>query len=531
MGARGCGKWHKFDTTTAQGPFALTRSAVTRIRQLLEESDYQGALSRLHYGANTAYLHDFDLSLSDSGLRHFAEDLATKTRAIRARLALRPSLTPTVLAQLAARYQIKLPSNEREYKIEHNKMGTPAWWITRLRHLQRTHLDTVHRDLNLVSKRQAIYTSNAAVMLFGDAQQRAEHYLDNTELENGAGKRLSLREIAEHSLSNPAVRNAEFMVRIKGFEQVSKLYSHVAQFFTLTCPSRFHPTLHTGEPNPNFDGSTVRDAQRWLQECWELIRAKLHRCGIRPYGFRIVEPHHDGTPHWHLLLFTAADDAQRLDQYIRHYMLREGGKGAEKYRVKTEVIDPAKGSAVGYIAKYVSKNIDGKHLDTDLEGKPASEASKRITAWARTWKIRQFQQIGGPSVQVWRELRRIKPGNPSATAVEQARCAADAGDWAAFVIAMGGVDLPRRDRPISPYREHREIIDFSTGEVLPDDTAWHGGKKAPRTLGLQTPQQVIVTRTEQWTAIKTGGSRRKVAPQGPPEEGAFRRAAPSLGPV
>ena len=469
--------------------------------------------------------------MSDKDLCHFAEGLATKTRAIRSRLALRPSLAPTVLAQLAARYQIKLPNNEREYKIEHNKMGTTVWWTTRLRHLQRTHLDTVHRDLNLVSRRQACYTSNAAVMLFSDAQQRAEHYLDTTELENREGKRVSLREIAEHSISNPAVRNAEFMVRIKGFEQVSKLYGHSAQFFTLTCPSRFHPTLHTGQANPNFDGSTVRDAQNWLQEHWELIRSKLHRSGIRPYGFRIVEPHHDGTPHWHLLLFTAANDAKPLDKHIRRYMLQEGGKGANKYRVKTEVIDPAKGSAVGYIAKYVSKNIDGKHLDTDLEGKPASEAAQRITAWARTWKIRQFQQIGGPSVQVWRELRRIKPGNPSTTAVEQARCAADAGDWAAFVIAMGGVDLPRRDRPISPYREHREIIDFSTGEVLPDDTAWHGGKKAPRTLGLQTPQQVIVTRTEQWTAIKTGGSRRKVAPQGPPEEGAFRRAAPSLGPV
>lgn len=268
MGARGCGKWHKFDTTTAQGPFALTRSSVTRIRQLLEESDYQGALSRLHYGANTAYLHDFDLSLSDKDLCHFAEGLATKTRAIRSRLALRPSLSPTVLAQLAARYQIKLPSNEREYKIEHNKMGTTVWWTTRLRHLQRTHLDTVHRGLNLVSRRQACYTSNAAVMLFSDAQQRAEHYLDTTELENREGKRVSLREIAEHSISNPAVRNAEFMVRIKGFEQVSKLYGHTAQFFTLTCPSRFHPTLHTGEANPNFDGSTVRDAQNWLQEHW-----------------------------------------------------------------------------------------------------------------------------------------------------------------------------------------------------------------------------------------------------------------------
>ncbi|MBS1212386.1 MAG: replication protein, partial [Proteobacteria bacterium] len=130
---------------------------------------------------------------------------------------------------------------------------------------------------------------------------------------------------------------------------------------------------------------------------------------IQIYGIRVCEPQHDGTPHWHLLLFMEARNAETAGSVLRDYALREDGDepGAQQHRFESVAIDWNKGTAAGYIAKYVSKNIDGFGLEDDLNGHDAKQTAPRVEARASTWGIRQFQQIGGPPVTIWRELRRL----------------------------------------------------------------------------------------------------------------------------
>ncbi len=105
------------------------------------------------------------------------------------------------------------------------------------------------------------------------------------------------------------------MTRMSGFDEIGRVHGHFGCMVTLTCPSSFHKKLAAdGRDNPKFDGSTPRDGADYLQKVWTQIRAKLDREGIRVYGFRVAEPHHDGTPHWHFLLFM---EPQHQDAFRR----------------------------------------------------------------------------------------------------------------------------------------------------------------------------------------------------------------------
>jgi hypothetical protein len=277
---------------------------------------------------------------------------------------------------------------------------------------------------------------------------------------------FTLAELAAKGPANAAIKRAELMTRINGFERIAIAAGHAGLFLTITCPSKMHrmTTIGAGagksRSNGGWDGTTPDEAQRYLAKVWARIRAALARRSVSLYGFRIAEPQHDGTPHWHCLFFYEQKHDATVRAMVRRYALAVDGDepGAQKKRCDFKTMDPAKGTAAGYIAKYVAKNIDGYRLEKDLEGNDSLETSARVEAWATRWRIRQFQQIGGPPVTVWRELRRVEnvpsdaPGFVVAahravnkTAVFEGRDNASVA-WDHYVAAQGGVDCGRNYR-------------------------------------------------------------------------------------
>ncbi len=513
-------KWHDFDTFLPSSENNIgTRECYTYRKKIFGRHPYLENALKKHYlriyhdkslrEANLfigtidkeLILHDLNLSDSITVIKKFCDNISQKCRLTVVEYG-ESETAYNICRGIAHKYSIVISSfdSEKPYIPTLNKLSCSNWWLKKVNTLRARHIEQVARKLNLVNKHNSCYASNFAVENRNAQLRNSFEYLIAHQIINEDGQSFSLLDIYNKSVSNPRIRKAELMTRIRGFEEVAKQMDHAGEFYTLTAPSKMHATLSSGKANPKFNGSTPKEVNDYFNNNWKLIRSALQKKSINPYGFRVVEPHHDGTPHWHLLLFMHPSDVKTTRATFKKYALQEDGseRGAKKHRFKAISIDPAKGSASGYIAKYISKNIDGSDISEDLYGNGSKLAASNTDAWSALWNIRQFQQIGGPSVTVWRELRRLK--EPEQPELMPAFNAADSGDWATFVISMGGAMLPRRNRPIHPFYESKpnETIDTETGEVIQSNLTQYGDIKLPSIIGVVCNKLMSKTRTRIW---------------------------------
>lgn len=398
------------------------------------------------------------------------------------------------------------------------RMEDEDWWRRVLRRATGRERERRARAEGKVHKFAGTYVSDNTLHRRRRRRQANRELMACMEAINELGDSFTLEQLADRSMANPHIRRSELMARIAGFEHMAKDLGHVAAFYTITCSSRMHcRRALDGKPVPNDDGTTPHEAQVYLRTLWSRARAKLHRQGLGIYGLRVAEPNHDGTPHWHLLLFMEPNHQQQVSEVLTEYALQVDGDepGAESHRIKAEPIDWTRGSAAGYVAKYVSKNVDGAHIGEDVDGTDARHAAERIEAWARVWGIRQFQQIGGPPVSAWRELRRLEDAEDEL--IDQARTYADQGDWAEFTRLMGGPTARRSAMPVT------------VAKTWSDEPGRYGEPKGYEVFGVRTYEVTVCTRKHVWRIERGGGAGREAALGPPARRAAAGGDSPSAG--
>ncbi|HCE4768791.1 TPA: replication endonuclease [Vibrio parahaemolyticus] len=437
-----------------------------------------------------------------------------------------------------------------------SKLISEKWWCGRLNKIRKIMREHLAIAMGQVSSKASPYASWDCVREH-QAQQTANYeYIKQCQLlDEETGEEADLWDMVKKSVANPAIRRHELMVRCRGCEDIGNELGLQGLFLTLTTPAKYHNSYKKGGFIGHWNGASPRDAQTYLNNVWQRIRAKLGRKDIRWFGVRVAEPHHDGTPHWHLLIWVKPEDKELVTEIFVDYATKEDkhelfdkqGKFDHSARCDVGEIDPEKGTATGYIAKYISKNIDGFAMDdevSDETGKSVKDMAKNVSAWKSRWNIRQFQFFGGAPVTTYRELRRfanqnkkafmeylfmqervdlltiysmlqrdlVGPIKPSKLITNeelmkvigdsyQARTksedasitdtlkAADHGNWQGYIMGQGG-----------PFVKREDLLIVNSYEVLP--FASPHGEDVRKIEGFATPEETIKTRTKVWTIQK-----------------------------
>lgn len=478
--------------TLARVPDEIRPHLLTEYRERFTTQGEQAANRYIREGVSDLFEGEtLNLSASDGDVRGLAKDYALKVSDLLGMAAPWSEMAiRALLMNICDRMGIAHPQAKTTTGMA-ARMSAEKWWRGALRRETLRRREEKAIRAGLVHSKADKYVSNATHHRLSQKARRDRLFLEAYELTNECGDVVDLVEVFEAGQSNPKHRFTEMMIRTKGMEAVADELGWVGLWITPTCPSRMHPRLEeTGARNPKFDGTTPTQAHDHLQTQWENSRAAMGRRGIDFMGVRVEEPHQDGTPHRHMLLFVTPSDERETLAILREYHLERfdpDEPGAREHRVKVERIDKAKGGAAHYLAKYIAKNIGGieagQQLDLQAEGLEPGDALPRPTAWARAHGIRQFQFFGTAKVTLWRELRRLREAPPEPFFSHWK--AADEGDWQAFVKAMAAA-------PLSLLIEKRHSLTYP-------------GETVRFIRGVQTDGHRLVTREHTWEMRRKAG--------------------------
>ena len=389
------------------------------------------------------------------------------------------------------------------------RMMNNEWWVNQLKAQRMRWRESLLIAAGEVNKDRSPYASKTAIRDVHARRLANLEYLKSCELENKAtGERIDLISKVMASISNPEIRRMELMNTIAGIERYAASVGDVGMFITITTPSKYHPTRQVGKGENktvqlnhgwNDEAYTPKDGQRYLCGIWSKMRTAFKDNDLQVYGMRVVEPHHDATPHWHMMLFCKRSQRKQITDIMRRYAMKEDGheRGAARNRFEAKHLN--KGGAAGYIAKYIAKNIDGYALDGQLDkdtGKPLKDTASAVTAWASTWRIPQFKTIGLPTMGAYRELRKLPRGVSIASdfddRVEAARAAADEGEFDFYIAAQGGANVPRDGQTVRVARTTSDEVNEYDEDI-------------ERVVGIYAPHlgagHIRITRTSEWRIV------------------------------
>jgi hypothetical protein len=295
-------------------------------------------------------------------------------------------------------------------------------------------------------------------------------------------------------VQGPEARFAKLYSFVKAMEILGEESKLNSAMLTITLEPEWHPNPSHGVKQ--WNGRSPREAHQSFCKRWQAIVRDLHRRNIRISGLRVVEPHGDACPHYHIWLLyrpeyetkimraimqyfpnrlkvTSADrlsDGEVVhDQIIyksrKHLVLETPWPCSLKTRAQVVFakINPAVSKGASYVTKYLMMTLpanfekisNGKSDSADGSSKGAS--LPRVDSYRSIWGLSRGQLFGvAKCLTVWDQLRKMStaPENSILRDLwEKARGGTEEGrigkgegqrgNALAFLKALGGLDAAR----------------------------------------------------------------------------------------
>ena len=214
--------------------------------------------------------------------------------------------------------------------------------------------------------------------------KKQNDFLENTYYQdNISGTIKQLKDFVVTANHNPSRYYALVQNRVNSIMKIANERNLSPVFMTLTLPSRYHKMKQDKNrnliSNPKYDNiTTPKEANKILTEKFKQLRndRSFRKDNVdknKRIYIRVNEPHKDGTPHSHILLFVPSASIPKIVKAFQRLFPQKTNK------IETDIINP-----VGYMMKYVLKLLP-KSKDKNI-----SINDKYLNAWYSCHNILRF---------------------------------------------------------------------------------------------------------------------------------------------
>ena len=350
----------------------------------------------------------------------------------------------------------------------------------------------------------APYADHYAVTCWRERQAAAEAFGLSRVLLFEDGQQVSLWGVME---SSRKARLAALYAQTLGLDELADRRGLLPVFITMTLPPQHHPNPRHGLPYAGLeweDAPCPGETDAAMGGLWTLLRARLAADDIDLLGLRVVEPHQDGCPHLHALLyFQDQTQSDRLDWHLQE-LCPEPVKG-KRIASKLVTLDRTKAKPATYVMKYLLKCLPAhedaaRHADGAItDGDPDHLAHHaEVQAWASERRLRRFAWLGLHGIRTtWQRIRAMTDDEieHAPDAMQEAAHAMRTGAWADALEAMGAIRADGRERVRLTYATKENA--YGEDVKRPDGLAmgdWHMPLRR-RACKIVRPQQAPHDRT------------------------------------